>query len=341
MEITLEGYYEGAYTNNSAGIALIAIKNSNVVFEDYRGLANCEHGIPITSSTVFNVGSVSKQFTGIAILQLIESKKLCEQDLLVKYIPELKHYADEITIYHLAHHASGLADYNDLLWKKARNNALYSTNAEVLSLLEAQQQLCFKPGSKMEYCNSNYVLLAIIIERIMNMSLADYMKRNIFDAAGMKHTLVFDEKQPVVPNRAYGYEQHESDLKCYYVDTLATGCANVFTSISDMKLYDDILYGSKLLGQDIKKRIYEEGIRSDGEVLSDSCGGYSYGWMIQNKCGQRTLWHTGGDAGFRSIYVRFYEKRFSVILFCNCSNLNWTSIYKLVNDLYYKFNHDE
>lgn len=337
----LEGYYGGIYTSESAGIAAMAIKNSHVVFEDYMGLANCEHTIPITSGTVFNIGSVSKQFTGIAILQLIENKKLCEQDPLVKYIPELAHYAHEVTLYHLAHHTSGLADYNDLLWQKARNNALHSTNAEVLSLLEAQQQLCFKPGSKMEYCNSNYVLLAIIVERITGMSFADYMKRNVFDAAGMKHTLVFDEKQPVVPNRAYGYEQCESDLKCYYVDTFATGCVNVFTSLLDMKLYDDILYDNQILGQDVQKLIFEGGISTNGEALSDGCGGYSYGWMIQDRCGQKTLWHTGGDAGFRSIYVRFYEKRFSVMLFCNCSNLDWGNTYNLVDDLYYRFNRDQ
>lgn len=340
METTLKNYYQNTYENSTAGIGVISLKNFNVVFEDYLGLANCEHNIPITSETVFNIGSMSKQFTGMAILQLIENNILSESDRVVEFIPEIKHYADQITIYHLAHHMSGLRDYNDLLWLKARNNALYSTNKEVLNLLKAQQELCFLPGSKMEYCNSNYVLLAIIIERITNTSFADYLKKNIFDKAGMKHTLVFNEKEPIVPNRAYGYEPYERALKCCYVDTLATGCANVFTSLSDMKLYDEALYSDKLIGQDVKKFIYEAGKSIDGRVLFDFCGGYSYGWMIQEKCGQKTIWHTGGDAGFRSIYVRFYEKKFSVVLFCNCNNLDWGITYKLVDDLYHRYNND-
>lgn len=333
----LEKYYN-EYSNTSPGIGVMAIKDFDVVYEEYLGLANCEHNIPITAQSVFNIGSVSKQFTGIAVLQLIENNLICENDKVVTFVPEIKHYAEDIKIYHLVHHMSGVPDYNDLLWQKARNNALYSTNAEILILLKSQTELCFLPGSKMEYCNSNFVLLAIIIERATKMPFADYLKKNIFIPSGMKNTLVFDENEPIVPNRVYGYEQNDSGLHCCYIDTLATGCANVFTSIADMKLYDDILYTDKIINSASKRKLTEAGISNDGQILFDYCGCYSYGWMIQEKCGQKTIWHTGGDAGFRSIYVRFYEKKFSVILFCNCNNLKWDATYKLVEDLYYSYN---
>ena len=333
----LEKYYK-EYSVTSPGMGIMAIKNSEVVYEEYFGLANCEHNIPITAQSVFNIGSISKQFTGIAILQLIEKNLINEKDSVAKFVPEIRHYAEDIKIYHLVHHMSGLPDYNDLLWKKARNDALYSTNDEVLSLLKAQTELCFLPGSKMEYCNSNFVLLAIIIERVTKTSFSNYLKNNIFIPSGMKNTLVFNELQPIVPNRVYGYAPDDNGFHCFYVDTLATGCANIFTSLEDMKLYDDILYSNKIISSNSKVKLTEPGIGNDGQILFDYCGAYSYGWMIQDKCGQKTIWHTGGDAGFRSIYVRFYERKFSVILFCNCNNLNWDTTYKLVEDLYYSYN---
>ena len=338
MNIYLKDFFAQKYSNDTPGMGVIANQKGKIVFKDMIGLANCEHKIPIDLDTVFNLASVSKQFTGMAILQLIEKGELHTSDKMTKYIPELRHYANDVTIYQLVHHSSGLIDYNELLWQKARNNSLYSTNAEVLNLLRSEEHLCFIPGSKFDYSNSNYVMLALIIERITGLTFRNYLKQYIFDVIGMQNTTVFNEEQPIISHRAYGYEKNGEQWKCFYVDTLATGCANVFSSLSDLKKWDDALYGDKLIREDTKSAIFKPGLDSSGNILTASWGGYSYGWMIQDRCGEKTIWHTGGDAGFRSIIVRFYEKEFSVILLCNSANLDWQDAYALIENLYKQFN---
>lgn len=338
MNTQFKDFFSENYGDNTPGMGIIANQKGKIVYQDTIGLANCEHKIPIDIDTVFNLASVSKQFTGMAILQLIDRGELCANDQMTKYIPEVRHYADDITIYQLANHSAGLIDYNELLWQKARNNSLHSCNAEVLNLLINEERLCFVPGSKFDYSNSNYVILALIIERLTGLTFRDYLKQYIFDEIGMQNTTVFNEEQPIVPNRAYGYEKSENSWKCCYVDTLATGCANVFSSLLDLKKWDDALYSDKLLSEDTKSTIFKPGLDSSGNALTEFWGGYSYGWMIQDRCGEKTIWHTGGDAGFRSIIIRFYEKEFSVILLCNSTNLVWQDSYILIEQLYKEFN---
>ncbi|MBY0012222.1 serine hydrolase domain-containing protein [Paenibacillus typhae] len=326
-----------AFNQNTPGIGVIANFKGKTVYQDTLGLANCEHRIPIQPDSIFNLASVSKQFTGMAVLQLMEQGELGARDKLIRFVPELRHYADEVSIYELAHHSSGLTDYNDLLWQKARQNALHSDNAEVLSLLTQQEQLRFTPGSAFEYSNSNYVLLALIIERITGLSLRDYLKKYIFGVIGMENSTVFNEEQPVVPNRAYGYEQNGENWKCNYADTFATGTSNVLSSLEDLKKWDAALYGNQLLGEEAQRAIFTPGLDSSGRPLTEFWGGYSYGWMIQERCGAKTIWHTGGDAGFRSIIVRFYEQQFSVILLSNSASLDWSETYAFIERLFNEF----
>lgn len=326
------------FNEHTPGIGVIANHKGSIVYQDTLGLANCEYNVPVQLDSVFNLASVSKQFTGMAILQLMERGELGAQDKLTKYIPELRTYADEVTIYQLAHHSAGLPDYNELLWQKARQNALHSDNAEVVRLLTQQEQLRFSPGSQFEYSNSNYVMLATIIERITGLSLRDYLKQYIFEVIGMENTTVFNEEQPIVPNRAYGYDKSGEHFKCCYVDTFATGTTNVFSSLLDLKKWDDALYGTHLLKEETKNALFNPGLDSSGNPFTEFWGGYSYGWMIQERCGARTIWHTGGDAGFRSIIVRFYEQEFSVILLCNSTSLEWQDTYAFIEALYHEFN---
>ena len=326
------------FNEATPGIGLIANHKGKIVYQDTLGLASCEHRMPIQLDSVFNLASVSKQFTGMAILQLFERGELRPEDKLTRFVPELRHYAEAVTIYELAHHSAGLADYNDLLWQKARQHALHSDNAEVLSLLIRQEQLRFTPGSKFDYSNSNYVMLALIVERITGLSLRDYLRQYVFGVIGMESSTVFNEEQPIIPNRAYGYEKCGDHWKCNYVDTLTTGTTNVFSSLQDMKKWDDALYGNQLLSEETKSVIFTPGLDSAGNPLTEFWGGYSYGWMIQERCGAKTIWHTGGDAGFRSIIVRFYEQQFSVILLCNSTSLDWPDTYAFIERLYNEFN---
>lgn len=335
--VKINEYFSDLYNENSPGFALAAVHNEKIIFQKNVGYANCEHKILNASNIVYNIGSVSKQFTGLAILQLIEKGMLKEDDALCKYIPELSHYADRVTIYHLANHQSGIIDYNDLLYLKARNNALYSTNNEVLQLLKACSSLKFIPGTKFEYSNSNYVLLAIIIERITNIDFKKYMKKNVFSVADLNNTFINNEDEPIIPKRAYGYTKGDNGWKCCYVDTLATGCANIYTSIEDMIIWDSALYSCKLLNQENMARIYSPAHDNDGNIIMDWCGGYSYGWMIQKRCGENCIYHTGGDAGFNSLYFRFYEKNVSIMLLSNMNNLDWNNAFKLVDDLFLAF----
>ncbi len=337
MPVDLSTFFAGAYDDATPGLGAIVNRAGRIVYEQAIGLANLEHAVPIAGDTVFNLGSLAKQFTGLAILQLYAAGRLAPDTPAVRHLPELAHYAGAVTIAQLAHHASGLVDYNDLLWQKARGNSLHSTNDEVLQLLSRETALRFSPGSRWEYSNSNYVLLALIIERCTGQSLRAYLQQHVFAVAGMAGATVFDEQQPIVPHRAYGYERAGGGWKCWYVDTLATGCANVCASLHDLARWDDALYGDALAPPDVRRLLYEPGLDTAGRPLSGFGGGYSYGWMLQERCGARTMWHTGGDAGFRSLIVRFYEHELTVALLCNAADLQWPAAYALVERLYCAF----
>ncbi|MBT5874370.1 MAG: beta-lactamase family protein [Candidatus Latescibacteria bacterium] len=294
------------------------IQHGEVVYSRYAGYANREHKTPVHRDTVFPLSSMSKAFTAMIIMQLGESRKLAYDDRLRKFLPEFPAYADEIRISDLLYHTSGLLDpyrhylQHDLNWYGLANQ-------EIWNLLIEQTSLCFPVGSKHEYCNANYVLLAMIAETICQQSFRHIIHEGIFQPLGMVHSELADSRY-VIDCRAYGYIKQEGQYLTIDSPWLSYGDGGVLSSLRDMFLWDQALYTDQLVRQSTLCQAFLPGTMSDG--LST---GYGYGWNLPEYGNYHILTHAGGDPGFGSIIGRLPALKCSVILWANINN-SWQTL---------------
>src|SRR5579872_1327429 len=191
------------YTGDIPGASLLVVRDGKAIVRRGYGYANLEAHIKAGPATDYRLASVTKQFTAACILLLKQDGKLRLDDRVRKWLPELPASDDQITIYDLLTHTSGLIDYEDLI---PPNRTTQLNDADVLSMIASQHRLYFHPGSAHRYSNGGYVLLGLIVQRVSGMDLADFMKQRIFQPLGMDHTLMYEHHRgPKPANRAYGY----------------------------------------------------------------------------------------------------------------------------------------
>jgi CubicO group peptidase (beta-lactamase class C family) len=318
------------YMGQVPGVAALAISNGEKVYNKQFGMANLEHNISLKSNTAFNIASIAKQFTAVGIMMLVEKGILSYGDSIVRYIPELGHYCRAVTLKNMLNNASGIENYYRIL-ERLKIPSLGITNKDVLNVLADENRLLFPPGEKFDYSNSNWVLLAVIIERVTNLSYRDFLTEYIFKPLGMKSSYIFDEGQPIIPNRAYGYKMVDGSMCCDYYDALTTGDGGIFTTIEDLYLWDQALYTDKLISYENMELVFTPGKSNKGMDLEED---YGFGWSIGTYKGIKKLWHSGLDAGYRSLITRFPEKKISVVLLSNSSEFSWGERLKITNMFY-------
>src|SRR5215470_9955031 len=194
---------------DSPGCALGVIKDGKLVYARGYGMANLEHNIPNGPQIVYDIGSMSKQFTAASILLLAVQDKISLDDDARKYIPELPAYQQPITIRHMLHHTSGLRDYAELFGLAGSNFEDTSTDDDALKMIVRQKALNFTPGAEWLYSNSGYFLLSLSVKRASGKTLAEFAREQIFDPLGMKSTLYLDDHKRIVPRRATAYTAAE------------------------------------------------------------------------------------------------------------------------------------
>lgn len=317
---------EKKYSGPRPGISIMAVKKGTVVYNKQSGLANLEYDIPITLNTVFNLASITKQFTAMAILQLIEGGLLKYEREITDFFPELFKYSG-VTVRQLLNHTSGIENYYRI-YDRLSKSTVNASNHEVYELLQKEQKLQFHPGTRFEYSNSNYVLLALLIEKVSGITLADYMERNIFNILGMKISTVFHEKQPIIKNRAYGYKMVGALTYCDYSDALTTGDGGLFSTLEDLYLWDQALYTEKLVSKESINLAFTKGLENSVEQ-------YGFGWSIEvNADNKKKVWHSGSDAGFRSAITRFVDDEFTVIILSNSAECTWQERQLITGELF-------
>ena len=201
----IDRLFEQFTHDGSPGCALGVMRHGELVYGKGYGLANLEYGIPITTSTVFHVASMSKQFAALAVLILASRGKLGLDDAICDYLPEVPDFGRRITIHHLLHHTSGLrSDLMLLILAGYRLEDLIA-NGDVMDLVARQRALNFDPGSQFSYGGSGYMLLALLVERVTGLSLARFCQEQIFEPLGMSNTHFHDDHLVVVKDRAYAY----------------------------------------------------------------------------------------------------------------------------------------
>jgi CubicO group peptidase (beta-lactamase class C family) len=299
------------------GCALGVYRHGKIIYEKGYGFANLEENVPIAPSSVFDIGSTSKQFTAASILLLEKQGKLSVNDDVRKYIPELPDYGKKITILNLLNHTSGLRDYLVLLELAGYNTDSVTTDDDALALIARQKALNFDPGSEWLYSNTGFFLLSIVVKRVSGKALRDFAAENIFSPLRMTHTQFRDRHTELVANRAMAYDPKEKSggytLDVSYFEQ--TGDGAVHTSVEDLQKWDENFYSGEIGGKSFLAEMQEQGQLNNGKTLE-----YAKGLFLQDYRGLHTVRHGGAWGGYRAELLRFPDQHFSVACLCNFSN---------------------
>jgi CubicO group peptidase (beta-lactamase class C family) len=279
-----------------------------------------EERIPATTATNYRLASVTKQFTAMAVLMLMERKKLFLENTLADFFPDFPAYGKGITVHQMLQHTSGLIAYEDLM---PETTTVQVHDCDVLAMMKTQDSTYFPPGTQYRYSNSAFVLLSQIVERVSGISFAAFLKENIFHPLGMDATLAYENGVSTVSHRAYGYSSRDSTQppgfdRTDQSSTSATlGDGGIYSSVEDLFKWDQALYTDKLLRPETLNEVFTPNVLPDGKNT-----GYGFGWYIDQYRGLRRIRHGGTTMGFRTEILRFPEQRFSVIILASRGEAN-------------------
>lgn len=300
------------------GFAYIASFDSGVTYKGAVGLASIEKNLPITTNTLFNIASVSKQFTAFSILLLEQERKLSLDNSIVKFVPSIGAYAEPVTLRHLIHHTGGLVDYMELAQAENIKFTDILTVEESLKHLKNHQIARFPVGTKFEYSNTGYFLLSLVVEKVSGKSLRQFAKERIFDPLHMKDTTIVD-CYPTAISIARGYSKNEQGAYMVYESPWEhTGDGAVLTNVEDLVRWGENLTTGTVGGKELVKRMSEIGptISPAGETIIEN-EDYAFGLRVAEGFNCRYLEHSGSWAGYRSHFMRFPKENLSVAVLSN------------------------
>ncbi len=313
----------------SPGAVIAIIKDGDVLYKKGYGMANLEHGIPNTPSTIYDIASVSKQFGAMAIAMLAQAGEISLDDEIHTYIPEVPDFGDPITIRHLIHHTSGLRDWPGTLSIGGWRMDDIITFDQILRMVWKQQALNFEPGSAYSYSNTGYNLLAEVVHRVTERSFPKWMNEHVFIPLGMNHSHFHDDHQMIVMNRAQAYSKEEDNYKMVPNGLTALASSSLFTSVDDLIKWVLNFETKAIGGPEVISLMHEKGVLNNGTKLS-----YAFGHSIWSYKGLQHVTHSGSWAGFNTYLLRFPEERFSVIVLSNASDLGASRRAYEIVDLY-------
>jgi len=295
------------------GLAVAIVKDGQIVYAKGHGLANVEHQVPVKPETIFQSGSVGKQFTAAAVMLLVEDGKLSLDDKISKYFANAPAPWQNITVRHLLTHTAGTTDYTDdfNFWRDYTEDELLKIAAAI--------PLAFQPGERWSYSNLGYVLLGILIGKVSGKFYGDFLQERIFKPLGMTTARIIGEAD-IVPNRSAGYRLVRGELKhqewvAPKLNTTADG--SLYLTLYDMAKWDAALYGEKLLKQASLAQSWTPVKLNNGKTYP-----YGFGWMLHAAQGQRLIEHGGSWQGFKSHILRYVDDKVTVIVLANLAQTN-------------------
>jgi CubicO group peptidase (beta-lactamase class C family) len=309
------------------GLALLVVKSGKIVRSEGFGLANVELQVPVKPETIFQSGSVGKQFTATAVMMLVEEGKIGLDDPLTKYFADAPPSWKEVTVRELLSHTAGFGDYpKDFNFRKDW------TEDEELKLIESIP-LAYPPGTSWAYSNFGYVTLGILIHRVTGEFYGDFLQQRIFQPLGMTSTRVISEAD-IVPNRAAGYRLVKGELKnqewvAPVVNTTADG--SLYFSIPDLAKWNDALYTDKLLKRSSLDLMWTPVKLKNGQPNK---GNYGFGWFIDERAGHRCIHHDGSWQGFETAIDRYVDDQLTVVALANLADSNPGKIAQHVAEMY-------
>jgi CubicO group peptidase (beta-lactamase class C family) len=330
-------------SSSTPGAAVLVIKDGRHVFEQGYGVTDLRTLHKIDEHTNFRLASVTKQFTAMAIMLLVHDGKLRYDQSLTEIFPEFPAYGETITVRHLLNHTSGLLDYEDLMAKQYGNTLddqiLQIHDAGVLALLEKIRTTKFPAGTKWEYSNSGYCLLAMVVEKVSGKPFSEFLHERIFVPLQMASTLAYEKGKNEVPNRAYGHTPQGSAWReTDQSSTSATlGDGGVYTSLADLVHWDNALQNHTLLSEkDMQPALTAVHPSSAPPQQNGHPVSYGFGWYVDPYRGHPRMWHYGETVGFRTSIQRFPADHLTVVVLCNRADLSAIDLALKVADLYLK-----
>jgi CubicO group peptidase (beta-lactamase class C family) len=290
------------------GVSLAVIRNGEIVIARGYGLANIEHQVPVKPETIFQSGSMGKQFTATAVMMLVEEGKLSLDDKITKYFPDGPAAWHNITVRHLLTHTSGMTDYPEDF--DLRRDY---TEDDLVQRIKAIP-LAFQPGEKWSYSNLAYVMLGVLIHKVSGKFYGDFLQERVFQPLGMSTARVISESD-IVPNRAAGYRLVNGQLKNQNwvspsLNTTADGA--LYLTVYDAAKWDAALYGEKLLKRSSLEAMWTAVKLNDGKTHP-----YGFGWALGQVRGRRLVEHGGAWQGFKSQISRYLDDKLTVVVFAN------------------------
>src|SRR5688572_28889854 len=302
-----------AYVGPAPGCAAAVSLNGETVFEKAFGLADLEHNVPNTPQTIFESGSVAKQFTAAAIVLLHQDGKLNLDDPVMKHIPELPDFGWPLTIRHLLNHTSGLRDWGAVLGLTgAGRGDRVVTQDLALDVIIHQRALNFTPGSEYSYSNSGYNLAAIIVERVSKQKFPAFVEERLFKPLGMKNSSWRDDYQRIVPGRAQAYSRQGNGpwrLNMPFMNVYGNG--GMLTTVGDWMKWNAML-DSQALGAPLVTVLETRGVLNDGRKIA-----YALGLIVQTYKGLKDVSHGGSTAGYQTFLARYPDNKVSIGVMCN------------------------
>jgi CubicO group peptidase (beta-lactamase class C family) len=318
------------WTTSTPGCAVgVAVGGKPVLLKAY-GMADLERNVRNTPDTIFESGSVSKQFTAMAMQLLAGEGKLSLDDPVRKYIPELPDYGKPLTIRHMLSHTSGLRDWGSVEsiagWPRTTREY---THAHVLEIVSRQKSLNFDPGTKWSYSNTGFNLAAVIVSRVSGISFAEFSKQRIFAPLGMTHTSWRDDHTRIVKGRAIAYSETNGEYHIEMPFENVHGNGGLMTTVGDLLIWNENFMSPKVGNPQLIAEMTTVGKYNDGKPLD-----YGLGLYVNDYRGVKNVYHSGSTAGYRAHLNRFPETRTSVAVLCNGSNGDATRSANRVSDAF-------
>jgi CubicO group peptidase (beta-lactamase class C family) len=326
----VDAIFERWHAGTSPGCAVAVSRAGRIVLERAYGMADLEHGIPNAPATIFEAGSVSKQFTAAAIMLLVQQGRVTLDDDIRQYVPEIPDYGTPIRIRHLLNHTSGLRDWGSVAaiggWSRSQRT---HTHEHVVDILSRQRGLNYTPGAEYSYSNSGYNLAAVIVERVSGISFAEFSRRYIFEPLGLVDTQWRDDYTRIVPGRSSAYAARGDGFVIDRPIENVHGNGGLLTTVADLLVWNESLASGKIGGRDFVRLMHEQGVLNDGRVIE-----YAAGISVGAYRGVPEVSHTGATSGYRAFLGRYPDQGVGVALLCNVGNVDPGAVGRRVGEVF-------
>ena len=312
------------------GVSLAVVRNGRIIKAKGYGLANIEVGTPVLPETIFEAGSITKQFTATAIMLLAEVGEISLDDSIAKYFPEAPPALKDVTIRHLLTHTSGIPDVENLDATQVDKGIVdlhREYTEDELARAYLAQPLDFQPGTKWSYCNVGYDLLGYLIHRVTGRHYGDFLRERIFAPLGMSTTRIFNYAE-IISNRASGYDlvngAWKNTPRWQSVSIFSGAAGGLLMNVLDLAKWDAALYTERIVKRSSLEEMWTPVPIDDGSVYPDGIG-----WFIASAKGHRLIFHTGGGPGFCAAISRYLDDRLTIIVMTNVGE-GHTDVIKII-----------